>query len=401
MTPKEDRPFRIDGIVTPPHFTNRAAEVAHIRDALRSPPSKLLVYGPRRMGKTSTILVASNAAERDGVQVVRADLSTASSFADVTNRLLTASVRALGRTWKDLVGLFVERLRIAVSLRPDPVTGIALPTLEASLRSGDPDAQRETLGTTLDTLDALAEERDARIGIVLDEFQEIHRLGGEEAEWHLRGVLERHAHLSYVMAGSRTALVQRMISEPSRAFYKLLDVLYLGPMDEEHFARWIDDRLEESGRPCPGVGAYCLEVAGPRTRDVVQLARACWRAWSKGVRVPDLVEAAFRDIVAEEEVIALTVWDGLTARQQDVLRAVAGASAGLTTRETGDRFSLPASGTVSNTAAALVDAELLVKADVPPGYDFESPFFRGWVVIRTLPDIGIERPPTWRATVGG
>ncbi len=393
-------PFRIDGVVTPPHFTDRAAEVARIRDVLRSPPAKLLVYGPRRMGKTSAILVASQAAERDGAHVVRADLSTASSVADVTNRLLVAAVRSVGRSWKDLASVFVERLRISVGLRPDPVTGLALPTLDASLRAGDADAQRETLGSALDTLDQLANERNVRLGIILDEFQEIHRLGGEAAEWHLRGILERHTHVSYVLAGSRTALIHRMISEPARAFYKLLEVLHLGPMEDEHFARWIDEGMASAGRPAPGVGARCLEVAGPRTRDVVQLARASWRAWTGEGGVEALVDAAFRDVVAEEEVIARTVWDGLTAHQQDVLRAVAGAEAGLTSRETLRRFALPASGTVSNTLSALEADDLLVKVDATPGWDFESPFFRGWVVMRALPDVGVERPAAWRATLG-
>ena len=352
------------------------------------------------MGKTSAMLVASQAAERDGVHVLRADLSTASSTSDVTNRLLAAAVRSVGRTLKDLASVFVERLRISLSLRPDPVTGIALPTLDASLRTRSADAQRETLASTLDTMDDLAAERDIRIGIILDEFQEIHRLGGETAEWHLRGVLERHTHVSYVLAGSRTALIHRMVSEPGRAFYKLLDVLHFGPMEDEHFARWIDERMDASGRPARGLGSRCLDVAGPRTRDVVQLARACWRRWSGADDLEGLVDAAFRDVVADEQVIARTLWDGLTPHQQDVLRAVAGSQVGLTSRETLERFALPASGTVSNTAATLVADDLLVKVKLAPGYDFQSPFFRGWVVTQALPDVGIERRATWRATMG-
>jgi hypothetical protein len=391
-------PFRIDGVVTPPHFTNRAAEVARIREVLRSPPSKLLVYGPRRMGKTSAILVATEAAKRDGAYVVRADLSTASSIADVTNRLLAAAVRGVGRGWKDLASVFVERLRISVGLRPDPVTGMALPMLDASLRAADADAQRETLGSALDTLERLAAERKSRLGVILDEFQEIHRLGGEAAEWHLRGVMERHTHVSYVVAGSRTGLIHRMISEPGRAFYKLLEVLYLGPMEDGHFGRWVDERMGATGRPAPGLGARCLEVAGPRTRDVVQLARACWRNWTDQDDVEALLDAGFRDVVADEAEIARTVWEGLTPLQQDVLRAVAGAESGLTARATLRRFALPASGTVSNTASALEAEGLLVKAEATPGYDFESPFFRGWVVLRALPDVGMERPAVWRAT---
>jgi hypothetical protein len=116
--------------------------------------------------------------------------------------------------------------------------------------------------------------------------------------------------------------------------------------------------------------------------------------------VQELLDIAFAGVIEDEDVIAHTLWNGLTPHQQDVLRAVAGTQTGLTSRETLERFALPSSGTVSNTAAALVNEDLLVKADTPPGYDFESPFFRGWVVSRTLPDVGIERPVTWRATLG-
>ena len=192
-------------------------------------------------------------------------------MADVTNRLLAAAVRSVGRSWKDLASLFVERLQISVGLRPDPATGLAIPTLDATLRGRDPDTQREILGSALDLLDALAAERKVRLGIILDEFQEIHRLDGENAEWHLRGVIERHAHVTYLLAGSRTALIHRMVSDPGSAFFKLMDVLHLGPMEDDHFARWIEERMADSGKPAPGIGARCLEVAGPRTRDVVQL----------------------------------------------------------------------------------------------------------------------------------
>jgi len=108
----------------------------------------------------------------------------------------------------------------------------------------------------------------------------------------------------------------------------------------------------------------------------------------------------FGEVVATEDDFARSLWEGLTPHQQDVLRAVAGAGAGLTSRETMERFGLRGSGTVSNTAAALVDDGFLVRVDAAPGYDFENPFLRGWVVQQALPDIGIERPVTWRATLG-
>lgn len=88
-----DNPFRIEGIVRPPHFTDREKELERIEATMERPGSKLLVYGPRRMGKTSAIAVAAERLEERDVHVVMADFSTASSAADLANRLLSAAGR--------------------------------------------------------------------------------------------------------------------------------------------------------------------------------------------------------------------------------------------------------------------------------------------------------------------
>jgi len=99
-----DNPFRIGTHVTGEHFTDRAAEVTRIRYAMRQ-PTRLLVFGPRRMGKSSAIAVAEERARKDGVLVVRADLSTASALVDVANRLLRSLSAQRKKGWlTDLAG---------------------------------------------------------------------------------------------------------------------------------------------------------------------------------------------------------------------------------------------------------------------------------------------------------
>jgi hypothetical protein len=391
-------PFHIQGVVTPPEFTDRADEVRRVCDVLLSPPSKLLVYGDRRVGKTSVLHVARHEAERKGGSVVFADFSTASSVADLANRLLAGAVRGLGRSWADIASDLARRLRVSLRLVHDPASGLAVPALEAEFRDRDLDEQRATLESILNSLEGMAAERGTRLGVVLDEFQEIHRFGGESAEWHLRGIVQEHRQLSYVLAGSRTALIRRML-EKGRAFYKLFDLLSLGPIERDHLARWIDERMRDGGRPCPGVGEACIDVAGPRTRDVVQLARSCWEVLPQleGSTPAEVVEAAFLRIVVEEDDPNRSWWYSLTPYQQNLLRAVAGAERGLTSRETLGRFGLGHSGSAANAASSFVEGDRLVRVDRPPGYDFDNPFLRGWVIVNALPDMGIHRPATWRA----
>jgi len=77
-----DNPFRIGERVSGAYFTDRVEEVNRIHRAMRD-PSRLLVYGPRRMGKSSTIQVAADRFSQDGGIPVRADLGGATGTTEV------------------------------------------------------------------------------------------------------------------------------------------------------------------------------------------------------------------------------------------------------------------------------------------------------------------------------
>ncbi len=402
-----ENPFRIGGVVEPPFFTDRAEEVGRIREALERAPAKLLVYGERRMGKTSALHVARLAVERAGGRVVFADLSTVSSPTDMANRVLAAASRGPGRSWGDFVSDVAGRLRVRLELVTDPATGVVIPSLEAGLRSREMGEQYDSFVAVLDALEAVAESRDAKLGVILDEFQEIHRFGGEDAEWRLRGAIQHHRGIGYVLAGSDASLIRSMLGS-GRAFYEMFDPLHFGPMDAGHFATWVDDRLSGAGLPCPGLGARAVTVAGPRTRDVVRLGRASYeaaRSWG-GARAggaggsaagPDcdpaaLARAGLERVVAEEDDRMRVVWDNLSEHQQNVLRAVAWDHDGLSTAATVRRFGLGYGGTARNAALGVAKRGLLRTAESRSGFAFDSPFARAWVVLHALPDAGILLP---------
>lgn len=75
-----ENPFRIGGVVSAPYFTDREAEVARIRRSLAAPQDHLLVYGPRRMGKTSILRVVQEELREEGQSVIMADLSSSRYF---------------------------------------------------------------------------------------------------------------------------------------------------------------------------------------------------------------------------------------------------------------------------------------------------------------------------------
>lgn len=385
-------PFRIGGSVTGEYFTDRAETVRRISAALGEPQSKLLVYGPRRMGKTSALEVAVARAQRTRHPAIMVDFSAATTVADMSNRLLQAASAQLGRGPRGWLESLVSRLGFSVQIKPDPVSGIPQVSIRLEQRQMPVEEQRRTLGEVLDAIDALAGERGKTIGIIIDEFQEIDRFGGRDAQWNLRAVIQRHRHVSYVFAGSREALIRGMTGAGG-AFFKLFETHHLGPIDPEHMARWVETRLQRAGVKPGRCGARIVELAGPRTRDIVQLARACFEAAAPAGKVaPEDVTRAFHRVLDEEDDARRWEWGQLTALQQNLLRAVAAGYRQLTGAEARSRFSLAASGTVSPALDSLQQKDLLVKTE--QGYVFDNPFMRGWVAVHALPDVGIRIDPT-------
>ena len=96
-----ENPFKIHGIVEREYFTDRTSEIRRIAALLREPGAKLLVFGARRMGKSSAVKRAVDRVNRGRGRAFVADLSTASTPIDMGNRILRAATRVLGRRWRD------------------------------------------------------------------------------------------------------------------------------------------------------------------------------------------------------------------------------------------------------------------------------------------------------------
>ena len=375
-------PFHIGTHVTGRYFTDRASEVKRIRQAMRE-PTRLLVFGPRRMGKSSAIAVAAVRARRDGVLVVRADLSTATTLVDVANRLLNSLSRQRKREW---LAELAAGLAPSVSLTFDAVTGAPRVVFGAEHRSATGKLQRRSLEQVIEALAAEA-EGPGSVAVVLDEFQAVRRFGGQEAEWHLRDLMQSHGQLSFVCAGSEVSLVQEMLGL-DRAFFRMFELLHLGPVSPEHLARWMDSRMEAAGVTSQRVGADIVARAGPRTQDILQVARRVYaRGLARASATVEDVDVALRDVVREEDPIIRAMWMDLTSHQQNVLRAVASDIGQIFSTSTRRRFALPTSSTVAAAVDALLNRGLLMRDAQDGSIRFDSPFFRLWVEWEVLPDV--------------
>jgi hypothetical protein len=340
-------------------FTDREELLPRILAVLTRPKQRALVHGRRRVGKTSLIKHAALAAKRPFAFV---DLSTANDLSEVARKLVGSFQvdEKLGTKLMALLRKYVER----VSLKGGQFA------LGADLRAPG----QKTLENALAFLDEYAFTSDQCLTICMDEFQDLRRLGGDRAEWSLRGMIQHHERLSYVFSGSDHRLFQWM-TEPNAAFFKQLELIEVGPIDPGLMARWIDSRSHRGGLQGSAFGAEVVAAAGPCTGDIVRLAKQVFDQAAVG-RKGDVVRQAF-DAVALEYLTPEfgTIWRPLPPSQRMLLRAIANEQPRFA-KATLEMYGLT-SGTVLTAQTALFDKQILTMANEQVVFD--SPFFRRWV----------------------
>ncbi len=382
-------PFQVTTLAQGEDFADRTVEVARLRAVWETPGSKLVMYGDRRMGKTAAMEVAAAQVRRGKRPVVVVNLATAVDPGDAVRRLLAAVHGTIGRSWGTILQDLARKLRFSLSMTPNP-DGTALPSFDLHIEPGAQAARPALFTEALDAIEAQLARRNLTLGLGLDEFQRMLQWGGEDVEWALKASLERHRHISYVLAGSARSLIEEMVTNRHRALWKATDTLAVGPIPADEFATWIVTRSQTSGVPLGESTARAIvSLAGPRTRDVVLLAGATWEdERSTGHGTPG---RAMDEHVELTSALHERLWSNCNDRERRILRALA-ADPQLepTSAAARDGFGLGPPSTVAKALKALSDKELLTRFE--RRYQFDDPFFRRWVELNALADIGLLPP---------
>jgi hypothetical protein len=340
-------------------FTDREDLLPRVLKVLTRPKQRALVYGRRRVGKTSLIKHAAVTSKQPFAFV---DLSTANDLNEVARKLLGSFPvnENLGTKLMRLLRRYVERISL---------TGGHF-SLGGDLRA----PAQKTLEQVLAFLDDYAATSDQCLTVCMDEFQDLRRLGGDRAEWNLRGTIQHHEQLSFVFSGSDHRLIQWM-TEPNSAFFKQLELIEVGPIDAALLTNWIDSRSRKGGLPGSSFGAAVVEVAGPCTGDIVRLAKQAFDFVATG-RKGDTARMALDTIALEYLTPEFgTIWRPLPPSQRLLLRAIANGQPRFA-KATLDMYGLT-SGTVRTAQIALFDKQILTMEGEQVVFD--SPFFRRWV----------------------
>ena len=372
-------PFTFGALALDEAFTNREAELRELGRDLRN-GQDVLVYAPRRYGKSSLVLRAAQRAIRGGVLVGYCDLMRTPT----KERLAAALAKTIYSDLETAAGQALERatrlfrgLRITPTMEVDPIDGSLRFVFHAGRRRAAID---DTVEALLMLPGQIAAERGRRAALVFDEFQEIVTLDRHYPNL-MRAVFQEQPEVAHVYLGSKRHVLERIFDDANEPFWRSAKRLEIGPIPAAEFAGFLRRRFEGTEKAIDDDAlARLLEATGGHPYGTQELAYFLWELVPTGhfARLGD-VETALAQVLRSEHNHFAKLWDDAPHAQRLVMLALAEEPTGsLYSADYAERHDLPPKPALQRAIGALVTKEIAAR-DADRAYRIVEPFFADWL----------------------
>ena len=371
-------PFQYGALALDEAFTDREDELAELGADIRN-GQDVVLFAPRRYGKSSLIWRVVQRLVKRGVLVGQIDLMSTPTREKFADRLAgTIHDEMASRLFKAK-----ERLAVFSGLRVTPT--ITVNPEDGSISfSFDARAARDDIDATLEELFALpgriGADRGRRVALVFDEFQEVVEIDPGLPKL-MRSAFQEQPEVSHVYLGSKRHMMERIFSDANEPFWRSAKQMELGVIAPEAFGPWVAERFAQTGKRLTDEAlARAFEITGGHPYATQELFYFLWgQTPARGTADLGELELALNGTLRSENAHFGLLWDSLAAAQRLVLMALAEEQPGHPlASEYQRRHSLPATPTVQTAVNALVRAELVTR----PGrgaYVIAEPFLTEWL----------------------
>ena len=362
-------PFRFGPLALDDAFTDREKEIASLVADARN-GQDVVVFAPRRYGKSSLLWRVAQKLIRQGILVAQVDLMrtpTKDQFAAKLARTIHEDLAT--RLWnaKERLKVFAG-LRLKPTITVDPNDGAVSFSFDARAADEDIDATLEELLTMLGRIGA---DRDRRVVLVLDEFQEVVDIDPNLIKL-MRSVFQEQPDVAHIYLGSKRHMMRRIFSDENEPFWRSAKQTELDVIAPKPFTEYALTRFEETGRGLdPKTCEQALALTGGHPYATQELL---YFLWEEG----DLDRALEATLRSEHSHFSL-LWDNISGGQKRVLQALAQEGPGRPlSSDYQRRHSLPSTPTVQTALGALERAEL-VRRIGRGEYRIAEPFLPEWI----------------------
>lgn len=234
-----ENPFNYLQFATGDRFYDREDIRKDLRSRFLSGQTNVVLYGPRRYGKSSLVAELTADLEAAGIPCITLDVVKVPSIDLFVSAYAQKVYRRLAPVKFELrrLGDFFKSLRPKLTFGADGEAGISFEAVGSEIGS-------EALTEVLDLPQRLL-GKGKRAVVVFDEFQEVgDLLPDDRFERVMRSVIQRHTQVSYIFLGSRYHMLRRMFTDHNRPFYKSALTILLDKPPVEESVRFVRARFQ-------------------------------------------------------------------------------------------------------------------------------------------------------------
>ncbi|MBI5298714.1 MAG: ATP-binding protein [Deltaproteobacteria bacterium] len=314
-------PFLYGQEVSGDDFCNRQKELAQFVDYVSS-SNKVLLYSPRRWGKTSLIKEGIKRLPKNKFVVIYADLYPAIKEEDFNQIVASALAKSFRSPAQKALKLLTTLLRSFVpKLTLDPLGNAGFEFgFDSSRKPG------ELADELIDGISRYVLSSGKKGLVVFDEFQQIGEFPDDRLEKILRSKIQSQKNISYVFAGSKRHLLMEMFSDPSRPFYKSVIHFPVPPMPQDEIVEFIGKKMEKTG--IKASGDVLSEIVAFTHTHPYYTQQLCFHLWDaakegKTAVTSSVVKTVIDRIVTIEGSSFQNVMSLLSRNQKIALKAIA------------------------------------------------------------------------------
>jgi len=367
-------PFVLSVIPPDAPFCNRVEELKQLT-SYAIDGTNVVLFSPRRFGKTSLVKRVQANLAKQGMLVLYADFFGVTSVDDVAGKIARSVYTFIQRN----ESLMKKALRILTTFRPvfqpaeDGSFSISIELARPNLHGID------LLDKTLEDLGVFMEQAGpGKIHIVFDEFQEITELKEKRIESTLRSHIQ-FQQSSYFFVGSRRRILLEMFNEKNRPLFQSAQLYELKRLPHDDLVGYLVAQFKKGGKPCSEKNAQNISSISRQYPYYAQkLALNVYAVSGKVVQAKNITKA-LEIMIDNETYFYQATLQSLAPRQIALLRALAAEpSKTILSNNYIRKHDLGSIGGVQSAIKKLRQMDL-VEVDTDSRYRTVDPIFSIWL----------------------
>ena len=363
-------PFLYGTIVKGGNFFDRKEECARIANTL-SGGNNVVLYAPRRFGKTSLVFNVIEQLEQAGYICIYFDFMSVfspESFVRLYAKALSEKQSNMSK-FAQMFTAIIKTIRPVMTFGQD-----GNPELSIDFANTNVD---ETVISKLLEMPEMIAGKNKRVIVFFDEFQEVKKLEALNFEALLRGKVQQQQKTNYLFFGSKTHLLQEMFNNKKKAFYNSASQMTIGPLPERDTIEFLQTKFSLSNICINEETAkYLIALAANIPHYIQFLASEIWQNTinMESVVTKNKVDESVQKVLAHNGDYFLELFIHRSQSQKQLLKALTYDGKNIFSSDYIKKYRLPPASTLQRSAKSLIkDGIIERKGDE---YLITDPFFK-------------------------